>query len=245
MINRVIMGLFCALAMNEANATLDNLLLKYNCGESNFTFDNRHHIEKLIERMELKYSIPHGLLLAIALTESGRHNKEYLKSVPWPWTVNACGKSYYFKTKNEAIQKVLELRQSGVRCIDIGCMQINLLFHGNAFKSLHDAFTPECNIEYAAKLLRDIYVKTRSWETAVCYYHSKNERLHKRYYSKVSDRYRLVSARPKSADRVTYHLCKNNYIQTLKHSSIDEAINCKLHKLVLANNNLRFKNIIK
>ena len=42
------------------------------------------------------------------------------------------------------------LQAQGVRSIDVGCMQVNLMHHPNAFTSLEAAFDPTINALYAA-----------------------------------------------------------------------------------------------
>jgi len=51
----------------------------------------------------------------------------------WPWTINAQGKGQFFKTKAEAVKAIKNLQAQGVKSIDVGCMQINLSYHGKAF----------------------------------------------------------------------------------------------------------------
>lgn len=127
--------------------------------------------EAMVQHFETQNGIPSKLLMAIALVESGREmpGKGF---VPWPWTINANGKPYVFSTKYEAIDKVKELQKKGIKSIDVGCMQINLRHHPNAFKNLEDAFDPAQNIAYAASFLREKMENLGSWYAAVAHYHS-------------------------------------------------------------------------
>jgi len=61
---------------------------------------------------------------------------------PWPWTINAEGQGPYFATRAEAISAVQRLQEQGVRSIDVGCMQVNLLHHPQAFATMEQAFDP-------------------------------------------------------------------------------------------------------
>lgn len=63
------------------------------------------------------------------------------------------GKGRYFATKEEAVRAVKKLQAQGVKSIDVGCMQINLAYHGDAFDSIEDALDPETNVTYGAKFL--------------------------------------------------------------------------------------------
>ena len=62
--------------------------------------------------------------------------------VVWPWTINVEGKGFHFKTKRDAIRFVKDQMTAGKESIDVGCMQINLKYHPDAFTSLDQAFSP-------------------------------------------------------------------------------------------------------
>lgn len=126
---------------------------------------------------ERVYGIPNKLLSSIAHRESGRFNKATGTMASWPWAMNAEMNGYYPKTKQDAIAKVRELNLRGIESIDVGCMQVNLRHHKNAFNNLNEAFDPKSNVEYAARFLRTLYDETRSWRHAVMYYHSRTPHL--------------------------------------------------------------------
>lgn len=138
-----------------------------------------------IARAERKYGIPLRLLGAIANAESGRRHKGLGVQVPWPWTINAEGTPYLFHTKQEAVAKVRDLQSKGVKSIDVGCMQVNLMHHPNAFATINQAFEPSFNIDYAARYLRGHYDETGSWKTAVGYYHSRTPENGQKYIALV------------------------------------------------------------
>jgi len=138
-----------------------------------------------LPRYEREYGIPTHLLSAIATTESGRYHEGLKISIPWPWTINANGKSYIFNTKAQAINAVRRLRSRGVHSIDVGCMQVNIYHHPDAFASLDQAFEPETNIAYAAGFLRSLYDEQGSWKKAAADYHSKTPHLGREYVGKV------------------------------------------------------------
>ena len=73
---------------------------------------------------------------------------------------------------SEAVEAVKELQRRGTRNIDVGCMQINLLYHSDAFDSIESAFEPSINVAYGAKYLSALHNETGSWFTAVRRYHS-------------------------------------------------------------------------
>ena len=127
---------------------------------------------KAAEPVEKRLNAPSGLLQAISLKETGRWFQKQGISYPWPWTVTANGKGIYLATKAEAIRKVKQLQGEGIRNIDVGCMQINLFYHPNAFDNLEQALDPQINTKYAAKFLPKLYENNGSWNLAIERYHS-------------------------------------------------------------------------
>jgi hypothetical protein len=124
---------------------------------------------------------PAGLLGAVALSESGRYDPARRRTTPWTWTVNSRGDGRYFATKEEAIAHVEGLRRSGRRNIDVGCMQINLMHHPDAFASLEEAFDPWRNVTYGAGFLSRLQEQTRSWDRAVERYHTGDSEAGRAY----------------------------------------------------------------
>jgi len=129
--------------------------------------------------------MPERLLASVALAESGRWDPANREKIAWPWTVTSGGQGRFFQTKAEAIAWVKTLRGRGVRNIDVGCMQINLMHHADAFDSLEEAFDPVTNVAYAAAFLMRLFEDKRSWTTAVGLYHSATPELHFAYRRKV------------------------------------------------------------
>lgn len=124
-------------------------------------------------RQEKLQGIPDRLLHAISLVESGRWDNDRRASFAWPWTVMAEGEGRFLPNKAAAIAEVKMLQARGVKNIDVGCMQVNLLAHRDAFKSLDEAFEPASNVAYAARFLVGLYGSTQNWATAGAYYHSQ------------------------------------------------------------------------
>ena len=90
----------------------------------------------------------------------------------WPWTINAAGKGQWFETADDALRAVRALMEGGTRSIDIGCFQINMLHHPQAFQTLEQGFDPMANAAYAARFLAGLQARTGSWDAAVAAYHS-------------------------------------------------------------------------
>jgi hypothetical protein len=129
--------------------------------------------------------LPQNLLEAIAEVESGRPDPSTRRLQPWPWTINAEGVGAFFASKAEAIAAVRTLQARGVRSIDVGCMQVNLMFHPTAFASLEEAFDPHANASYAARFLNALHAGTRDWSGAIGAYHSQTQALGDEYRRRV------------------------------------------------------------
>lgn len=122
-----------------------------------------------------------GLLAAIGLVESGRMDRRAGRRVPWPWTVTAEGIGTFYPTKAAAMEAAAALQARGVASVDVGCMQVNLLAHPDAFRSLSDAFEPNTNALYAARFLTSLYARLRTWPAAAAGYHSLTPALGAKY----------------------------------------------------------------
>ena len=133
--------------------------------------------------------LPDGLLYAIALTESAHRPDGMRGVVPWPWTINSPKGSFYLDSRREAVAKVEELKGMGVRNIDVGCMQVNLKYHPDAFNSLDDAFHPRSNVGYAVDFLTELERKMPTLFDAVGRYHSGTPWRSRDYAHKVYARW--------------------------------------------------------
>ncbi len=112
-------------------------------------------------------SIPEHLLAAISRVESGRHDPRTGDLHPWPWSANAKGQGYFYATKARAVAAVGDMQAHDVRSIDVGCGQVNLMHHPNAFPNLEVAFDPQANANYAGKFLKELFDRTGDWNRAV------------------------------------------------------------------------------
>lgn len=134
------------------------------------------------ERLE---GIPDRLLLAVAMAESGRWDKATRQSYAWPWTVTNGGAGSFYKSREEALQRVSDLRAAGQTNIDVGCMQVNLRAHPRAFPDVVTAFDPVANARYAARFLHELFDETGDWSKAVAYYHSRTPERGSAYRDRV------------------------------------------------------------
>ncbi len=121
-------------------------------------------------------ALPADLLLAVGRVESGRRTADG-RVAPWPWSVNAAGQGYYLPTRDAAVALVRTFQARGVQSIDVGCFQMNLLYHPAAFASLEDAFDPSSNAHAAAAFLSALQAASPGWSQsgwshAIGSYHS-------------------------------------------------------------------------
>ncbi len=140
-----------------------------------------------IANAETAQHVPDAFLAAIARVESGRVSPATGAWVAWPWTINVGGTGSFFASKQEAVAAVQALQARGIRSIDVGCLQVNLEQHSEAFASLEQAFDPQMNARYAAGLLKSLFAQTGSWPLAAAAYHSQTPVLGAAYQHKVLD----------------------------------------------------------
>ena len=130
---------------------------------------------------------PPGLLTAISQVESGRPDRSGTVRA-WPWSIDVAGTDYVFRSKVEAVAATRAWQASGVASIDVGCMQINLAQHPNAFATLDAAFAPAGNVAYAIDFLVRLHGGLGDWAKAAAAYHSSTPAIGAAYQ-------RLVLAR--------------------------------------------------
>lgn len=144
--------------------------------------------------------VPHEVLRAIALTESGRSFAG--KFAPWPWAVNAGGEGHWFRTRDEALEFARDRVAQGLSNFDVGCFQLNYRWHSSSFPSVDSMFEPSRNARYAASFLARLHDELGSWEAAVKAYHSRDPALANRYFARLRGYLDVAAAAPEpSPDR--------------------------------------------
>jgi hypothetical protein len=159
--------------------------------------------EAAVTSAESSASLPPRLLHAISLTESARIDPKTGAVRAWPWTINAEGEGQFFETRDDAIAAVRALQARGVQSIDVGCNQVNLMYHPRAFASLEEAFDPRSNSAYAARFLNALYAESRDWQHAIAAYHSDTPALGDAYRVLVMARWHDPGAREAIPVRTT------------------------------------------
>ncbi len=141
--------------------------------------------ERAIAAASASHQLPAGLLNAIATVESGRLDPRTGTLKPWPWTIDANGAGSMYDSAPSAVQAAAAFEAAGITSLDIGCLQVNLAQHPDAFQSLAQAFDPAANAEYAAAFLNSLEQKFGNWPQAVAAYHSQTPALGQPYAAKV------------------------------------------------------------
>jgi hypothetical protein len=140
-----------------------------------------------LRQAEQRHHLPANLLETIAKAESGRPITSLADIRPWPWTIDADGTGLFLDSKAAAIAWMrLQARRHSF--VDVGCMQVDLRYHPDAFASLDDAFDSDANAEYAARLLTALYHGEAggNWDIAVGLYHSHTPMLAAQYRDRVA-----------------------------------------------------------
>jgi hypothetical protein len=148
--------------------------------------------------------LPPRLLHAISLVESGRADTKTGLVRAWPWTINAEGEGRFFDTQFQAIAAVEALQARGVQSIDVGCLQVNLMYHPRAFPTLQDAFDPRSNAAYAARFLNALFAEAQDWPHAIGAYHSETPALGEAYRALVMARWQNPDPRPVVRAQIAY-----------------------------------------
>ncbi|EAQ02013.1 transglycosylase, Slt family protein [Pseudooceanicola batsensis HTCC2597] len=142
---------------------------------------------------QMRYRIPDNLLLGIGLQESGLYRGGDL--TVWPYAANAEGRGKYFDSEAEAVAWVNAQKAAGVSSIDVGCMQINMHWHPDAFDTVADGFNPARNVDYAAAYLTRLYRAKGDWKEAAASYHSRTDELGQAYLARLEHNVQVANAR--------------------------------------------------
>ncbi|HBN9481729.1 TPA: lytic transglycosylase domain-containing protein, partial [Pseudomonas aeruginosa] len=104
------------------------------------------------KQIALPKGVPAEVLYSVALTES----KVLLRGeyVPWPWTLNVAGKSYYYATHTAACTALLAaINLYGAKSVDSGLGQVNIGWNGHRFSSPCDSLDPYKNLDATSDIL--------------------------------------------------------------------------------------------
>jgi len=113
-----------------------------------------------------RHGVPLQVLYSVGLTESG------VRGHLNPFDIDVDGRPISANSLSDAISRVESEQAHGAKFIDVGCMQINVRFHGSHFASLAQMFDPARNVDYAAGYLRQLKDQVGTWTLAVARYNA-------------------------------------------------------------------------
>ena len=140
--------------------------------------------QSVADAQEKTWKLPRELLSSISIVESGRKLSSG-RFVAWPWTINVDGEAHYYETADAAVLAVKQFQAAGSKSIDVGCNQISLLHHPDAFDSIQEAFDPAANASFAGRFLVQLYNELGNWRDAAAAYHSRTPELGDDYSRRV------------------------------------------------------------
>lgn len=122
--------------------------------------------EREMMRAAAQSGVPLNVLYSVGLTETGH------KGELGPFDMNVDGREVHSETLQQAMARFAAARAQGAHFIDVGCMQINVHFHGARFASVAEMFDPARNVDYAANFLKALKAETGAWTLAVARYNA-------------------------------------------------------------------------
>ncbi|MGI3904058.1 MAG: transglycosylase SLT domain-containing protein [Janthinobacterium lividum] len=136
-----------------------------------------HTCEAQVAAAAKRYDIPLAVFYAVGLLETG--GRDGLQ----PYTMNIEGRAAPNATLSDALATFETAHRRGASLIDIGCMQINYRWHGKNFASVTEMFDPAHNVDYAARFLRELKTREKTWTLAVARYNAgpNNNAAQKQY----------------------------------------------------------------
>lgn len=126
----------------------------------------------VIDEAATENGINPNLMLAIAITESGRGVGGGTNLVtPWPLAINTPSKSYYPLTYKEAHETLTKAIEEYGDSVDVGMFQVNLYYHGHNVNSPYDLLDIRTNTYVAAGILKTALKSSKTPTIAVGRYH--------------------------------------------------------------------------
>lgn len=128
---------------------------------------------------EQKLGIPSGMLVAIALVESGQDG------APHPFAMSVQGRPYYARNVSDAARHLRDHRGQLRSNTYVGCMQLSVATHRGEFQPLEKIVEPRDNVFYAGQLLVRFHGEEGNWKTALTRYNGSSGRRAQAYVCKI------------------------------------------------------------
>ncbi len=153
---------------------------------------------------ETQLGIPKGLVLSISLVESA------LNGAPYPYAMNVRGRTIYDRSARAAARHLRDRAGRLNRHIFVGCMQLSLTYHHQAFQPVERIIAPHDNVWYGAQYLRRLHGRVGSWTRALQRYQGGTRRQQSAYVCKVWNY--LVRLNPDSARLLDAGHCRRTEV---------------------------------
>jgi len=151
-------------------------------------------------KAEQDHDLPPGLLLAMALVESGSQGE------PYAYAMNVNGRAVYPRSADEATRQLVDRRGRLRAFATVGCVQLSVKHHRGKFDSVESMLDPWANTAYAAAYLRQHYDEQKSWAAAVQRYQGGTPAQRLEYQCKIHSV--LQKLDPVSAEQLASSRCR-------------------------------------
>ena len=101
-----------------------------------------------------RHNLDPVLLYSVALRESRRMSDDGLVR-PHPWTLNGPNGGEYFESREKAEEALTRYINAGYKNIDVGWMQVNILYNGDRVNSPIELLDPAVNTRVGAEILAE------------------------------------------------------------------------------------------
>lgn len=128
---------------------------------------------------EQKLNIPAGMLLAVALVESGTDG------TPNPYAISSGGRAIVARNGQEALRRLRDRSGKLLANAYVGCMQLSVAVHRTSFQPVERIIDPRENVWYAGRLLVRLHGEEGSWKAALARYNGTTTRRAQAYVCKV------------------------------------------------------------
>lgn len=156
---------------------------------------------------ERRLRIPRGLLLSMALVESGAEGE------PSAYALNISGRTVHARNIRDAANFLRDGKGKLRKRVFAGCMQLSVDHHASAFQPVDKIVDPAANVLYAGRMLMRLRNETGSWSEAVGRYNGGSRKQQAGYLCKV---WRHVS----QLDRANAKLIDSHHCGELEQAAI-------------------------
>jgi len=150
---------------------------------------------------EQKLNIPSGMLVAIALVESGQDG------APHPFAMSLQGRPYFARSVGDAAKHLRDHRGQLRSNTYVGCMQLSLASHRGQFQPVEKIVQPRDNVFYAGQLLVRFHGEEGNWKTALARYNGSSPHRSQAYVCKIWQH--LNGLDPQSAKLLASSRCED------------------------------------